>query len=192
MQIESKSKFLSNKEVEFCLNWYNAIEGGQMWLPSVVDFWDGRTYDIANLLDDTGDRQSYAKFMTILSKIRSFVKESFNIEYDLYADTLQLVKWEEGDGQPPHADNTDLDGNMGIAPWRKYAVVIYLNDTYEGGQTYFVNYDCDVQPKAGKIVAFSCDLDHAHGVGKIKGGTRKTLLSFWSDKDINKKLRIRK
>jgi hypothetical protein len=55
-----------------------------------------------------------------------------------------------------------------------------------------VNYDCDVQPEAGKIVAFSCDLDHAHGVRKIKGGTRKTLLSFWSDKDINKKLRIRK
>jgi hypothetical protein len=192
MQIESKSHFLSDKEIEFCLNWYNAIEGSQMWLPSVVGFWDGRTYDIANLLDDTGDRQSYAKFMNILSKIRSFVKDSFNIDYDLYADTLQLVKWYEGEGQPPHADNVDLDGGMGIAPWRHYAVVIYLNDTYEGGQTYFINYDRDIQPEAGKIVTFSCDLDHAHGVREIKGDTRKTLTSFWSDKDINKKIRIRK
>ena len=37
---------------------------------------------------------------------------------------------------------------------RKSTILVYLNDDFEGGQTYFPNIDVTITPKAGKAVLF--------------------------------------
>lgn len=191
MDVYINDSFLGEDDLEFCLNFYQTVNGGQMWLPSVVDFWDGRTYDIANLLDDTGDRSTYARFMNILYRIRSEVYRAADEKRVMYPDTFQVVKWIDGDGQIPHADNVDIvNGTPGIAPWRLYSTVIYLNNDFVGGQTYFDSLGMQIEPVPGRLVAFSCGPEHVHGVRKINGGIRKTLISFWSDQHINRKINL--
>jgi prolyl 4-hydroxylase len=38
--------------------------------------------------------------------------------------------------------------------YRRATVILYLNDDFEGGETYFPNIDTKVHPKTGKIVMF--------------------------------------
>lgn len=191
MDVYVKDNFLHDDDIEFCLNFYKNVEDNNMWLPSVVDFWDKRTYDIAHILDDTADRQSYARFISILYRIRSEVYRATKEVRNMYPDTFQVVKWVDGDGQIPHADNVEIkSGYGGIAPWRLYSSVVYLNDNFVGGETYFDSLGIEVDPVPGRLSIFSCGIEHTHGVREIEGGIRKTLISFWSDQHINKRYNL--
>lgn len=191
MNVYVKNNFLNKNEIDFFLELYQRVESSNMWLPSAIEFWNGRTYDISNFLDDGGDREAWRKFMEILYRIRSEVYKSTNDNRVMHPDTFQIVKWVDGDGQIPHADNMDIEtGGQGIAPWRIYSSVIYLNDEFDGGQTYFENLGIEIEPVPGTLSIFSCGPDHMHGVRKIYGGVRKTAISFWSDQHINKKIKL--
>lgn len=191
MNIYVKEKFLDIDDINFCIDFYDYIENNKLWLPSIIDFWDGRVYDIFNLLDDGGDRHSYSYFMKILRRIRSEVHLATGEDRIMYPDTFQITRWSPGEGLEPHADNFDLKNNtMGIAPWRLYSSIIYLNNDFDGGQTYFEPLGIEIDPQPGNLLIFSCGPEHLHGVKKINKGTRKTLSSFWSENNINKKVRL--
>jgi hypothetical protein len=63
---------------------------------------------------------------------------------------------------------------------RAYGSIIYLNDTYEGGHTYYKNFNHEVTPKAGALAVHPGDSEHLHGVTEIKDGMRYTIASFWT------------
>jgi predicted 2-oxoglutarate/Fe(II)-dependent dioxygenase YbiX len=174
MSVLYKDNFLTPEEIEFCLNFYEHIDKEIGWESSELDFWTGRVFDVSNIMDKLGDRSAYG----------------FDLTQTVYPDTMQIVKWEQGSFQPPHADNAEPDGTPNYTPWRLYSGLLYLNDDYEGGQTYFTNKDIEVQPKAGRVAIFYGDLDHEHGVREITQGERKTIVTFWCHKFINKSLRL--
>lgn len=185
-----KENFLTPEEVEFCLNYYDYIHEQSSWESSTIPFWEGRVYDISNLIHNTGDRESFKVFIKILKRMQDVMMTEFNIEEKIHPDTMQIVRWEEGLEQPPHADNCNEDGSDNYTPWREYSGVLYLNDDYEGGHTYFTKLDREIQPKAGTAVFFFADLEHEHGVSKITKGERKTIVTFWARQLINKAIRL--
>jgi len=74
-------------------------------------------------------------------------------------EELQVVKYGEGGFYRPHFDacNKETDDcsrlNKGLGP-RYITFIIYLNDDFEGGETYFPRIDKRVVPKKGKAAIF--------------------------------------
>jgi hypothetical protein len=80
-----------------------------------------------------------------------------------------------------------LDGGDEPSPWRVVSAIVYLNDDYDGGNTYFPQYDLSITPKAGNLLTFPCTLEYMHGVSEVKNHTRFTIATFWTY-DKNKEI----
>ena len=85
-----------------------------------------------------------------------------NIKNKLYFDLtkiekLQLQKYEKNCFYKPHFDidtsyiklrNNNLDQQ------RKYSIIVYLNDDYGGGETYFPKLNITIKPKLYRVLVF--------------------------------------
>jgi len=87
----------------------------------------------------------------------------------LAVETFQLVVWPEGSEQPVHIDKR--------RPLTTHAAIAYLNDDFEGGQTYFPDIEEQMQPERGTLIAFP-GRALPHGVRRIDRGIRYTL-ALW-------------
>jgi hypothetical protein len=69
-----------------------------------------------------------------------------------HMEYLQFLKYNKGGYFKEHYDpeiNYKSDTNDRI-----YTIIIYLNDDFEGGETYFKNINISIKPKKGKAVIF--------------------------------------
>ena len=87
---------------------------------------------------------------------------------------MQFTFWPPGSLQDSHFDDT-RDTTI-------LTSITYLNDDYEGGQTYFEN-GIVVNPQKGKTVFFD-GKKYKHGVSKIIQGNRY-VCAFWYTNKIN-------
>ena len=106
--------------------------------------------------------------------------------HKVYLEFTNLVYWGEGMELGLHADNFWIDNpkEEHYTPHRDYSSVLYLNDDFDGGETYFRNSSYQIKPKTGKLVFFSSGSEHVHGVKKITRGKRYTLAT-WFTRDKN-------
>ncbi len=96
----------------------------------------------------------------------------------LWGDTSQLVRWEEGQYLDAHTDNLEPDGSPNQTPHRAASAVVYLNDDYEGGETFFPGLGFRVRPEAGLAIAFGAGASHVHGVTRLRRG-RRYMMATW-------------
>lgn len=113
-------------------------------------------------------------------RIADVIREAYGVR-QVYPDYTDLVFWPPGDGMVVHADNANDDGSPNLFAWRTYSAVLYLNDDYEGGSTYFPRLGVEVQPKTGKLVAFGAGSEYQHGVRPITSGKRYTMPLWFTD-----------
>jgi hypothetical protein len=59
------------------------------------------------------------------------------------------------------------------------SILVYLNDTYEGGVLYFPDQNVKIVPEPGMMVLFPGNLHFLHGVTETKGTARYTI-SLWT------------
>ena len=76
-----------------------------------------------------------------------------NVEY------LQCVSYTKGQQYMAHFDTVDEkrksgEGEFEMAGERKCTLLVYPNDNFEGGETYFPKLDIRVRPQKGKAVLF--------------------------------------
>ena len=76
-----------------------------------------------------------------------------NVEY------LQSISYSKGQQYMAHFDTVDEqsvagEGEFEMAGQRKCTLLVYLNDDFEGGETYFPKLDIRVKPKKGTAVLF--------------------------------------
>jgi len=60
------------------------------------------------------------------------------------------------------------------------AVIIYLNDNYEGGEIYFTQHDVRLKPKAGSLITFPGTDDYLHGVATVQPGETRYVISTFA------------
>jgi hypothetical protein len=104
----------------------------------------------------------------ILEKIKEKVVSNCSslTNSKIYLDNYELVEWPTGSYHPPHYDlPTDI-----------FSSVIYLNDNFDGGETYFSESKI-IKPQKRCCLTFS-NSKYRHSVNKINTGTRYTF-SFW-------------
>lgn len=97
----------------------------------------------------------------------------FNAIKSLNDSGYKLMKYEKNKGVfGPHADVNGLK-----TMHRLLAVVIYLNDVTEGGETFFISQDVSIKPVKGRIAFFPTNFTHLHQ-SKIAKSDKYVISSF--------------
>lgn len=99
----------------------------------------------------------------------------------IYSDTAQLVRWHEGLELTPHADNLEPDGSPNATPHRAFSSLMYLNDDYDGGETYFPGHGIRLKPEAGTLILFGAGPEYVHGVTRVTRGLRYTYAGWFTN-----------
>jgi hypothetical protein len=63
---------------------------------------------------------------------------------------------------------------------REYGSIVYLNNNFSGGETFYPQHNISIVPKPGMLAIHPADSNHMHGVSEIKDGIRYTIASFWT------------
>jgi len=72
---------------------------------------------------------------------------------DLFINGYSIRKYPVNEG----IFETHVDQHAGDAVVRLFAVLIYLNDVEEGGETLFPTWGIGVKPKKGRVLIFPCN-----------------------------------
>lgn len=106
-----------------------------------------------------------------------------NKDPKLELNSFSLQRMQPGVQLKSHTDqHTD--------PSIQYASIIYLNDTYNGGEIFFQNKNVSLKPKAGSLLIFPGTEEFEHGVKEVEDGPiRYVIPSFIRIKDFYKENR---
>lgn len=113
--------------------------------------------------------------------------ESFFGETLAKSKRMGFRKWVPGDWQSAHSDVGSPHGVVHFTERHSalslhhndFATVTYLNDNFEGGETYFASSGLKIMPKPGLMIAFPSSHQYLHGVTKLISGERFVITSFW-------------
>lgn len=120
----------------------------------------------------------------ILSKlviVQRLLFEAYGVKFP-YAEPCSILRYKEGQFYKRHVDNILLSSRFQEAeegiPTRDISVVGYLNDDFEGGETYFDRQDVKVQPEAGAVLVFPAYFTHPHESLPITQGEKYAFTSW--------------
>lgn len=63
----------------------------------------------------------------------------------------------------------------------KLAILVSLNDNYEGGEINFINQNSRIKPKAGSVLVFPSTPAFEYKYEPLISGTRYVIPSFWTE-----------
>jgi predicted 2-oxoglutarate/Fe(II)-dependent dioxygenase YbiX len=171
---------LTTSECELLANAFAELADRTEKGEAVEPYWRSRFIrfdDVAAARPDAGTVMAEAQKRAVAS-----VADFFRLKAPIYADSMQIVRWDAGMFMQPHADNAHPDNSEHRTAHRDLSGVIYLNDDYAGGELYFTALDIAIKPKRGMFVAFAAGFHHEHAVLRVKDGTRLTISSFFTFK----------
>lgn len=163
---------------EECEKIVNYVDEANLWEMANHDFWHNRVVNARTIAKY--NKEIAELLISIRDRMKKQIIQRLDLKQEIYPDLLQVVKWPIGYSQPPHADAANLDGTDNGLSWRDFGSIVYLNDNFEGGETFYENFNLTIVPEAGNMIVHSGDILHAHGVKEIKGDIRYTIAVFWS------------
>ena len=115
-------------------------------------------------------------FRQVVDKVTTVCK---SLDDRANLDYAGVARWPVGTFKEPHYDDSARDHIFDI-----FAVLIYLNDDFNGGHTGFENFE--IVPKTGQLCIFS-NSQYKHHVTEVKDAER-FVLSFWYNNDCKPRL----
>ncbi|MBD3729473.1 MAG: 2OG-Fe(II) oxygenase [Sphingomonadales bacterium] len=173
--VRTVEDFLTEEERQTLLKFASGRKAPwELYLPP-GNVWRGRMIN---------PRSQPPQILALMEQIRQrtvrHIMADYGIMDPVYSDTLQLIRWREGDSQAAHADCEEPDGRPNGTPWRAFASIIYLNDDYEGGAIHFPKLGLQPQLKPRMLAYFPSTAEYLHGVRRITRGTRYTFSCFYT------------
>tara|TARA_R100001079_G_scaffold42754_2_gene21637 strand:- start:539 stop:1012 length:474 start_codon:yes stop_codon:yes gene_type:complete len=154
-KIEIIDEFLSDELCNYFINYFEKNES----LRTTHKVNNGYLVDI--------DITKCKEFSDLFNKINNHVKDQ-----RCKIDWIKVTKWEPNLLQGLHQDDT--------SPETVYASIMYLNDNYKGGKTYFKEGTI-VQPKKGRALFFN-GMRYWHGVMPVKEEARYTIAAWYKER----------
>jgi hypothetical protein len=168
--------FLSSEENSVILDFAKTTDSWERSEPG--SFWDNRVVNAQNIYRNH-NKEVGLLMLQIRNRAAEKIKEQYGL-LEVYPDVMVLARWFPGQEQPPHADDMrNVDGHEAFHH-REFGSIIYLNEDYSGGHTFYPDHSIEVTPKAGMLAVHPASTDHFHGVTKVEGGMRYTIASFWT------------
>jgi hypothetical protein len=172
MQIVEFDNFVSQQDCNKILQWFKSQSKEEY---NNESFFNSRTIPYNKVTDPWVKwRMGLFRFDTTFQAITTYQQR-------LYPEYTDLVYWPIGKSMDVHSDAYHPDGSPGKYPHRKVSGVLYLNDDYQGGSTYFPRQNIKITPKTGKLILFPSDLEYAHGVTPAQGAERYTMPIWFTD-----------
>lgn len=174
--IKTFTDLLTQEEVKSLLDYARSKD---QWDPS-MGTWDNRSLGVESIFKDRPD-------LAILldqtqTKIKNAIEESYGLSKEINADLIQLVRWFPGNSQSAHADDMTNSNAKGFSH-REFGAILYLNEDYVGGHTFYPQYNFEVIPKSGMLAVHPGTPDYLHGVTTVEESIRYTIASFWTSVD---------
>ena len=144
-----------------------------------VPFWDGRYIQCHDLMNHEVDATRIMQQIRHLSNLH--IISEFAGGEPVFPDSAQLTRWTPGIEMRPHADNLKADGSPNATSHRTYSSILYLNDDYIGGETYFPGFGVRIKPQAGSLLLFGAGYEWVHGVTMVTSGMRYTYGGWFTD-----------
>lgn len=171
--------FFSKEECENTLKFFE--ENSELWQETC--FFNARVISPDEAVD-SGKSNLYdiAHFWDVRERFKAAAEEVFGREVKNLA--LSGHKWQTGAFASMHSDNHDHEGNPQPG-WfeNKLVTIVYLNESYEGGELVFQNFPVRIAPKQGTLIVFNVDYEHTHGVTEVTSGDRITMMSSFDFAD---------
>lgn len=142
------------------------------------EYWDGRFIWQNSLPAHEVDARRIMQQVRLVALMH--LTQAYCPREPIYSDTVQIVRWNVGQELTPHADNVEPDGRPNTTPHRSHASILYLNDDYEGGETFFPGFGVRLKPETGTLVLFGANNDYVHGVTKVTKGVRYTCAGWFT------------
>lgn len=167
--------FLSNSLCDEIIMWFKT----EPKMPTnVQSFFNGRQINYEKISND--------RIKKIVNMFRyetsKEIEKLFSVK--AYPDYTDIVYWGPGSGMLVHSDNCDQNGSPNYCAWREFSGVLYLNDDYQGGNTFFPDHGPKfIVPKKGKLSLFPAGLDYNHGVTTVVG--HRYTMPIWFTSNIN-------
>lgn len=97
-------------------------------------------------------------------------------EQSFYSTTQKVQKTPAGGGYHVwHDESTSMQHCMRAMVW-----MVYLNDTFSGGETEFLYYHKRIQPEQGKLLIWPAGLTHAHRGGLVLEGMKYVVTGWFN------------
>ncbi len=156
---------LTESECQFLIDFYNTCGHTHKWYDTFPMTLKEYYQDVSvSKLKDENIREH-------VFKIKDSINNLFSEKLDI--DWCEIVKWPDSSSKGEHFDS-GLDRTV-------FTSVTYLNDDYNGGETFFTN-DLKVTPKKGRTLYFDGNF-YKHGVNTVKGRDRYTLPIWYKSKN---------
>ena len=181
-KVFEKDNFLTQGECNLLINYQKRHCANDIEKWSLQDHdsnWSSRTATLNKV-----DNEVVRRLVEVVHyNISILCAKSYNVDY-VYPEFSNLVYWAPGMSLGVHADNMWIDEpeKPHYSSHRDFSAVIYLNDDYEGGKTFFKDTGYEVQPKTGKLIYFTSGKEDAHGVTEIISGHRYSF-TLWFTKN---------
>jgi predicted 2-oxoglutarate/Fe(II)-dependent dioxygenase YbiX len=113
--------------------------------------------------------------------VQRLLYKHYGIQFP-YAEPCSILRYRQGHFYKRHVDNLLLASRFqeleqGI-PTRDISIVGYLNDDFEGGETYFDRQDVKVKPEAGAVLVFPAYYTHPHASLPVRQGQKYAFTSW--------------
>lgn len=169
------NEFLMQKDVDYILNNIKNVEN---WDEAGGKFWSNKTLSLSTILGKYQNILLVNKILDIKNNIKKQIIEKYKLDKNIYIDTIQIARWYPNTSLPAHTDNEVGEGGNESFQHRDFAALIYLNDNFSGGNTFYPELNIEIKPKVGSLVIHPCDM--LHGISEIEDNTRYTINSFWT------------
>jgi len=109
-------------------------------------------------------------FDSVAQRVANFFKVPLS-----HVEPLPMIKYSSGDYFNCHSDLTG-----GFQTQRIASMIMYLNDDFEGGCTYFPKLNLRIQPKRGSALVYYYDVANplVHQGEVVTAGTKQILTAF--------------
>lgn len=150
-EIRLVDDFLTNEECEYIINLATPVFKKSALMAEENIIGEGRTSNSAEFHVFPNDE--------ILNTIRKKAAELIKMP-ESHFEFFQCVSYDPNQEYQSHFDTFDEKSERGkkeieTRGQRKFTMLAYLNDDFEGGSTYFPNVDLLVQPKKRRVVIFN-------------------------------------
>lgn len=173
--IQKYNNFLPKNICEILINFINKNDKVGVFASANLTAKSRYFIPCENIKDNTILKIIKTYGLELNEKVKEYYKEN-----NLFVNFGSLVKWTEGNSMVLHTDNH----NSTISTY-KYTAIIYLNDNFEGGFTFFdeQNNNYENHPKQGDALVFTSDDRCRHGVTEITKGQRFTYGLWFTDQE---------